>query len=190
MSASMSNVCVNDSAFISGLQWQCVDTGRLSLLDPLSLMYTVGQFLLSIQLLVYLMCRQFRWQLGRICAWRRALGIFVHFISAACIAALRLQVPWIEDETRHMCPESWRPMPELCFSTRELMWLHPDAYRFAWWDQSVLYVTGSWRAWSLSIWSHYYYYYYYFFYFIFFRPLAQGQRLVNSKLVDWLKWRF
>ena len=23
-----------------------------------------------------------------------------------------------------------------------------------------------------------------------FRPLAQGQRLVNSKLVDWLKWRF
>ena len=24
----------------------------------------------------------------------------------------------------------------------------------------------------------------------FFRPLAQGQRLVNSKLVDWLEWRF
>ena len=24
----------------------------------------------------------------------------------------------------------------------------------------------------------------------FFRPLAQGKRLVNSKLVDWLKWRF
>ena len=27
-------------------------------------------------------------------------------------------------------------------------------------------------------------------FFLFFRPLAQGQRLVNSKLVDWLKWRF
>ena len=61
--------------FLSGLQWKCVDTGRLSRLDHLSLMYTVGQFLLSISLLVDWMWRQFRRQLRRICAWRRDLGI-------------------------------------------------------------------------------------------------------------------
>ena len=72
--------------FLSGLQWQFVDTGRLSLLDPLSLMYTVGQFLLSIQLLVYPMCRQFRWQFGRICAWRRVLVIFIIIIIIIIIS--------------------------------------------------------------------------------------------------------
>ena len=154
MSASMSNVCVNESAFLSGLQLQCVDTGRLSLLDPPSLMNTFGQFLLSIPLLVYPTCRQFRWQLGRICALRRVLGIL--YISSPLHVSLLcgLQVPWIEDETLHMCPESWRPMPELCLSTRELMWLHPDACHFALWVQSVLYVSGSWHVWSLSIWCH------------------------------------
>ena len=38
--------------FLCGLQWQCVDTGRLSLLDSLSLMYTVGQVLLSVPLFI------------------------------------------------------------------------------------------------------------------------------------------
>ena len=140
--------------FLSGLQWQCVDTGRLALLDHLSPMYTVGQFLLPIPLLVYPMCLQFRWQLGRICAWRRNLDTLSISSQLRVWLLSRLQMPWNEHETLYMCPKSWRPTPELCLSTRELMWLHPDHCRFVSWVQSVLCVSGSCYVWSLSIWCH------------------------------------
>ena len=51
---------------------------------------------------------------------------FMHSSPLHVSLLCRLYVPWIEDETLHMCPKSWRPMPELCLSSRELMWLHPD----------------------------------------------------------------
>ena len=111
--------------FLTELKWQCVDTGILSLLDPLSLMQIVGQITVSCLFHVSADSMEIGTNMCRV------LGNL--YISSPLHVSLlcRLQVPWIEDETLHICPESRCPMPELCLSTRELMWLHADACRFA-----------------------------------------------------------
>ena len=118
-------------------EWQCIsflDCNGLALIqvDCLfgSSVSNVHRRPISINSVACLSHVQFRWHnLGQMCAWRRVLGIL--YISSPLHVSLlyRLQVPWIEVETLHVCPESWRPMPELYLSTRELMWLYPDACR-------------------------------------------------------------